>query len=59
MTLDKFIDLLLAVDHANVGAGDRDVIVVVAGQSVPWPDVTGITVNDDTIEVNAKVYPKP
>ncbi len=51
MTLDKFLDLLTAIKSG----GQKEVIVVVDGLRLPFPDVTGVSENEDTVVIEAKV----
>jgi hypothetical protein len=36
--------------------GGKDVIVVIKGSEMPYPDVTGVSVNEDTVVLEAEVF---
>jgi hypothetical protein len=54
MKFTELIETMLHVDQMDKTAGSKDVIIVVDGLRLPFPDVTGVVANEDTIEIRAR-----
>ncbi len=56
MKLNRLIRALVKAEGESESAGQKDVIVLVDGAPMPYPDVTSIVSNDNTVEIHAKVF---
>jgi hypothetical protein len=54
--LNQLIKKLLAAQGSSETAGSRDVIVMVEGAEMPYPDVILVEQSEDTIILRAKVF---
>lgn len=55
MTRRELINALYDFNHENENEWNKDVIVIVEGQDMPYPDIVGIDPpNEDTVILKAR-----